>query len=80
VQVHRYSAGKLDPDNLAASCKHLLDVLCRASITHPYGLGFIEDDSSAHIELIVMQAKCKRGAGSTVVSIAPMEASDDPPL
>ena len=80
VQVQRYSAGTLDQDNLVASCKGLLDVLCRASTTHPYGLGFIEDDSPAHLELIVTQAKCKRGAGSTVVSIAPMGASDDPSL
>ena len=72
VQVQRYSSGTLDPDNLAASCKGLLDVLCRASTTHPYGLGFIEDDSPAHLELIVTQEKCKRGMGSTVVSIAPM--------
>ena len=27
---------------------------------------------AAHIELIVTQEKCKRGMGSTVVSIAPM--------
>jgi hypothetical protein len=78
VQVKRYSAGELDPDNLAASCKHLLDVLCRASTTHPYGLGFIEDDSPAHLELVVMQAKCSPRKGSTIVSIAPMGASDDP--
>ena len=72
VRVQRYSSGTLDPDNLAASCKGLLDVLCRVSTTHPYGLGFIEDDSPDHIELIVTQEKCKRGTGSTIVSIAPM--------
>jgi hypothetical protein len=72
IMVKRYSAGTLDQDNLTASVKPLLDILCRSSSTHPHGMGFIEDDSPAHIELIVNQEKCKRGTGSTVVSIMPI--------
>lgn len=60
VLVVRHSAGQLDADNLAASCKSLLDVLCVNSPTHPFGLGFIEDDSSARVDLVVTQQGARK--------------------
>jgi hypothetical protein len=69
ITVERCSAGRLDPDNLAASCKGLLDVLCVPTPTHPNGLGIIDDDTSDHIELILRQSPAPRGAGSTSVTV-----------
>ena len=69
IVVERCSAGQLDPDNLAASCKGLLDVLCLPSRTHPTGLGIIVDDSPAHIELVLRQSPAPRGSASTIVTV-----------
>jgi hypothetical protein len=69
ITVVRSSAGRLDRDNLYASTKALLDVLCARSPRHPTGLGIIEDDSEAHIDLIVKQSIAAPGDGSTAVRI-----------
>jgi hypothetical protein len=69
IVVERCSAGQLDPDNLAAACKGLLDVLCISSRTHPTGLGIIVDDSPAHIELVLRQSPAPRGSALTIVTI-----------
>jgi hypothetical protein len=55
ITVTRISTGKLDPDNLAASVKGLLDVVKMRSERNPLGLSFIVDDDPARIELIVRQ-------------------------
>ena len=69
VTVVRCSAGQLDPDNLAASCKPLLDVLCVGSPTHPGSLGIIEDDNPRQCELVVKQNAVGRGDSATLVMI-----------
>jgi hypothetical protein len=73
VTITRCSAGELDPDNLAASAKPMLDVLCPVSKTHPYGLGLIVDDAPAHCELVVRQEKAKRKNTRTVVRLERIE-------
>lgn len=51
VTVSRFSVGIVpDTDNLYYSCKPLLDALIMPTLKRP-GLGFIVDDSPAHIEL-----------------------------
>lgn len=74
ITVVRCSGGRLDPDNLVASVKGLLDCLCARSPRHPGGLGIIEDDSSDLLTLEVRQSSAAPGAGSTVVRI---ECLDD---
>lgn len=69
ISVVRHSAGQLDADNLAASCKPLLDVLCVNSRIHPNGLGIIEDDAPAKCELVVTQQRASRGKAFTAVRI-----------
>jgi hypothetical protein len=60
VKVVRLSSGALDPDNLAASCKSLLD--CLKGVV-------IEDDNPRQCELVVTQQTVKRGQESTAVVI-----------
>lgn len=63
VHITRHSSGKeMDPDNLYASCKFVLDALVRGRI--------IVDDSPEHITLTVSHEKAKRGEGKTIISIA----------
>jgi hypothetical protein len=69
VTVVRCSAGQLDPDNLVASVKSLVD-----SLTVRSGVGVIADDSPGHIELVVRQADASRGAGTTLVRIEELAA------
>ena len=69
ISVVRNSAGALDADNLAASCKPLCDVLCVNSRVHPHGLGIIEDDAPDKCTLIVTQQRTSRGEGFTAVRI-----------
>lgn len=45
----------MDPDNLVASCKMLIDCLKKPKGRSRYGLGIIPDDSPADIELVVRQ-------------------------
>jgi hypothetical protein len=60
VQVTRHSVRSLDPDNLAGSCKRLLDVLQPVSTRHPTGLGVIASDSPAHLRLQVISVAVHR--------------------
>jgi Holliday junction resolvase RusA-like endonuclease len=60
VTVERCSVGVPDTDNLVASCKALMDVLCVYSKRHPFGLGIIADDSPGVCELIVRAVKVAR--------------------
>ena len=69
ITVVRCCAQPLDPDNLVASVKPLLDVLCVKSATHPAGLGIIVDDNAKQCELVVKQSSAPRGKGATIVSI-----------
>jgi len=49
ITVERFSTQKPDRDGLWGSLKALLDALQPKSKTHPYGLGFIVNDSSSCI-------------------------------
>lgn len=49
VTVERFSPKEPDDDGLVGSLKSLLDALQPCSRRHPYGLGFIADDSPACI-------------------------------
>ena len=49
VVVERFSTQEPDRDGLFGSLKAVLDALQPQSRTHPYGLGFIADDSSSCI-------------------------------
>lgn len=69
VTVVRSSAGQLDPDNLVASCKPLLDALCVASNRHPGSLGIIEDDNAKQCVLVLKQDSAPRGDGATSVLV-----------
>jgi hypothetical protein len=69
ITFNRRGVRKLDDDNLAASFKALLDVLCIRSKTHPMGWGIIEDDSPDHVELVRAQSIAPFGNASTAVWI-----------
>lgn len=70
VTIERWSIRVADTDNLVASAKNLVDILCLRSDTHPYGLGFITDDSPDLCELIVRGVKApSRKDIKTVVTI-----------
>lgn len=71
IVITRCSSGRVDPDNLAASAKNLLDVLCVRSGIHPSGLSIIEDDNPRNIELVTNQTKAAPGEGVTLVRIIP---------
>lgn len=62
VTITRYSLRPLDADNLAGSVKQLLDCLLVRSNTHPHGLGFLRDDSPAHMELVVRSENVSKRA------------------
>ena len=70
VTVIRHAIQEIDPDNLAASAKHLLDVLQPRSERHPHGLGLIAGDDPAHLVLDVQtEPALKRANQRTVVLI-----------
>ena len=58
----------IDPDNLVASCKMLIDCLKEPKGRSKYGLGIIKDDSSADIELLVRQEKSPDGVHRAIIS------------
>lgn len=64
ITIHRYTSGKIDPDNLNSIAKTILDVLQPCSKRHPLGMGFISGDGPEELELcvqtIVSQAKATR--------------------
>lgn len=67
IDVCRYSWKPLDPDNLRATVKPLLDVLCVQSATHPCGLNIIADDDEKHLAVTWRQ---ERGKPATTVTIS----------
>jgi hypothetical protein len=68
VCIHRQSHGELDPDNLVACVKPILDALRYAHV--------LVDDSSKHLELVVTQARTPRAsAPCTLIEIRPLEAA-----
>jgi hypothetical protein len=69
VTVLRISAGELDPDNLVASLKSLLDVLKLRTERNPLGLSFIRGDEPGRCELVAKQQRGARKEGATVVRI-----------
>jgi hypothetical protein len=66
VTIHRQSRGELDPDNLVASTKPILDALRYARV--------LVDDSPKHLELVVTQARDHRVTPFTRIQIQPLEA------
>lgn len=66
ITVVRHGKRLLDPDNLAASNKGLLDVLCERSPQHPVGLGIIRDD---HPALITLDCKQQLATGDPITAV-----------
>lgn len=72
IVICRYErGGGLDPDNLYASVKPLMDILQPVSRSNKYGLGIIADDSSKVVRDLVVKSlgitsEDRRG---TVISI-----------
>jgi hypothetical protein len=66
ITVVRHGKRLLDPDNLAASNKGLLDVLCERSARHPHGLGIIRDD---HPKLITLDVRQRQATGDPVTAV-----------
>ena len=77
ITVVRHGKQMLDPDNLTASCKPLLDCLCERSTKHPTGLGIIRDDHPGMVELVVHQQPAT-GDPCTVVRIEDRPQPFDP--
>lgn len=77
IEVERGSANLPDWDGLYGGLKPLLDVLCargtvknNGGVAHPFGLGFIADDSpKVVLDLKARPVSCKRGASFTRVRI-----------
>lgn len=69
ITVVRCSSGTLDTDNLYASVKSLIDVLCLRSERHADNLGIITDDKPDLLTLEVKQSIAAPGHGSTLVRI-----------
>ena len=63
----------MDPDNLVAACKALIDCLKSPKGRSRYGLGIIPDDDPSHIELVVKQEKAKDGIPKAFIQIQPIE-------
>lgn len=61
--VRTYARGPLDPDNLAASAKPILDALVR--------LGVLVDDSPAYLDLVPEQEPRGRAGPRYVLEISP---------
>lgn len=73
VTVTVYRTMLQDPNNVSASCKSIFDALQVRSKRHPYGLGWIRDDSAAHLVYRTAEVKCKRQETRTVVEVRPVE-------
>lgn len=70
VTITRYSVKLPDWDGLYGSAKPLVDCLLVRSAKHPSGLGFLVDDSPAHLDLIVRSERVpQRSKQRTVVLI-----------
>ncbi len=61
VHIARYSTGSPDLDGLYGGVKGVLDCLIVCTTRNPHGLGFIQDDSPAHIlKLDVIPVRVKK--------------------
>lgn len=71
LTVRRYSVQECDRDGLYGGVKILADCLLVRSERHPDGLGFLVDDSPAHLTWDIESVLCgKRADQRTVVSLA----------
>lgn len=68
VTVERFSVQEPDHDGLIGGLKPLIDCLLVRSDRHPHGLGFIVDDSPAHMTLRASHCKSPtlKGQATTV--------------
>lgn len=66
VHIHQIRKKKLDPDNLCASCKPILDALT--------SLNFIHDDSEEWIDFIPPTQKTTKETGKQLQTIITIEA------
>jgi Holliday junction resolvase RusA-like endonuclease len=64
VSIERRSVGRLDPDNLVSAMKPVIDALRHA--------GVIENDTDAHIELVVTQCQTRSLPPRTLIEIRPL--------
>ena len=70
VFIERVSIREPDRDNLYSSVKPLVDSLLEQSARHPRGLGFVVDDTPAHMMLEVVHVKAQgRASQCTTVTI-----------
>ena len=65
-----------DPDNLAGSCKMLIDCLKCPKGRSEYGLGIIPDDDPSHIELLVKQEKSADGIYRAIIEMENLGEKD----
>ena len=68
VTVTRYSVREPDHDGLIGGCKLLIDCLLVYSDKHPHGMGYLVDDSPAHMEFTArhVKAESRKAQGTTV--------------
>lgn len=68
VEIVRYSIKEPDTDGLVGGVKILIDTLLIRSDRHPHGLGYIVDDSPAHLVLDVRHEKAAnlKSQGTTI--------------
>ncbi len=55
LEIHRIGPQPLDPDNLVAGMKPIIDVLCSGN--SKMSTGIILDDDPEHLELVVTQSR-----------------------
>lgn len=63
VRLTSCRARRIDPDNICP--KYVLDCLRRC--------GAIEDDSFKHIEVVIVQHKCRIEEQGTLIELIPLE-------
>lgn len=68
VVITRYGSVEPDPDGLNF-VKPILDALQVASKRHPYGIGVIVDDSSAHCSYVSKWVKASRSSGRVTIEV-----------
>lgn len=71
ITVERFSTQEPDRDGLFGSLKSILDALQPQSRTHPYGLGFIANDSSSCLAELIPKHVPGR-AKRTRITIEPL--------
>jgi hypothetical protein len=70
IRIERHGSRDIDPDNLAASAKIVLDVLQPYHATQrPDGLGFIASDAPSCLSLEIVPVRSSRAGAKTIVQI-----------